>query len=154
MTCAPGDCGHTAGDAVSKKLADWAADSVTVQEDDTGKRTTFQVSAVVGPEVEQDDACAQMLADLQQAFWSDTNVLFFAYGQTGHGRLFAASICIDELLQDEVPDRWQFFHCRSPVLGCVNQSESVPCPYGLQCKCGHHLVQRTPIMRSEAAPAE
>ena len=32
---------------MSKKLAEWAADSVTVQEDDTRQRTTFRVSAVV-----------------------------------------------------------------------------------------------------------
>eukprot|EP00927_Polykrikos_kofoidii_P081232 TRINITY_DN7844_c0_g1_i4.p1 TRINITY_DN7844_c0_g1~~TRINITY_DN7844_c0_g1_i4.p1 ORF type:complete len:1190 (+),score=219.62 TRINITY_DN7844_c0_g1_i4:74-3643(+) len=81
-----GDCGHTEGEAVSKKVAHWDEKSVTVQDDDRGETRTFAVTRIIPPEWDQVQTFGTIAPELLEAFTSDVNVLFFAYGQTGTGK--------------------------------------------------------------------
>eukprot|EP00927_Polykrikos_kofoidii_P012668 TRINITY_DN15488_c0_g1_i1.p1 TRINITY_DN15488_c0_g1~~TRINITY_DN15488_c0_g1_i1.p1 ORF type:complete len:1146 (+),score=209.29 TRINITY_DN15488_c0_g1_i1:69-3506(+) len=100
--------GHVAGEPVSKKLEQWDGNSLTIQDDDRGQKTTFEVSRVLPPEFEQDQVFAEVAPELE-AFKQDTNVLFFAYGQTGSGKTHTMLGEIESLASAEPVPGWGLF---------------------------------------------
>ena len=69
-----GDCGHTDGEAVHKKLESFDETTVTLKEDDLRKTTNFNVTKVIGPDADQEGAFQEIAPELLDAFKSDTNV--------------------------------------------------------------------------------
>ena len=104
-----GKSGHTEGEAVNKKIAKWDATTVSVQDDDLRETTTFDVTGVIPPETEQEEACNTMVPDLLNAFKTDCNVLLFAYGQTGSGKTHTMLGEIKSLSSAEPLPGWGIF---------------------------------------------
>eukprot|EP00929_Paragymnodinium_shiwhaense_P029291 TRINITY_DN16815_c0_g1_i2.p1 TRINITY_DN16815_c0_g1~~TRINITY_DN16815_c0_g1_i2.p1 ORF type:complete len:1107 (+),score=237.16 TRINITY_DN16815_c0_g1_i2:88-3321(+) len=78
--------GHTEGEAVAKKMKRWDDTTITFQDDDIGQQKKYDMTQVVGPELDQEQAFEKMMPELIEDFKADTNVMFYAYGQTGSGK--------------------------------------------------------------------
>jgi hypothetical protein len=70
-----GRSGHVDGEAVSKKLARWDEKSVTVQDDDRREDTTFGVTRVIPPDLQQEATFDTIAPHLLEAFTTDGNVM-------------------------------------------------------------------------------
>eukprot|EP00928_Gymnodinium_smaydae_P004270 TRINITY_DN11473_c0_g1_i1.p1 TRINITY_DN11473_c0_g1~~TRINITY_DN11473_c0_g1_i1.p1 ORF type:complete len:1078 (+),score=154.72 TRINITY_DN11473_c0_g1_i1:45-3278(+) len=101
--------GHTDGEAVNKRLASYDEGSLTVKDDGAGMVDKFEVTKVVPPEAQQQEAFDTMMPDLLESFKSNQNVFFFAYGQTGSGKTHTMLGEIDSLASETPVPGWGIF---------------------------------------------
>lgn len=83
-----GEHGHTKGDAVEKELGDFDENAINIVSHDQGNKVTSYdyMSKVFPVDCAQADVADAILPRLLDDFWSDGNVMIFAYGQTGTGK--------------------------------------------------------------------
>lgn len=104
-----GKDGHDIGQEVEKKLDGWTENSVFVK--DRHQRVEYKFpKQVLPPEASQEETFRVVMHDVVDAWLVNaTNVLLFAYGQTGTGKthtMFGTKEC---LLSDEPHPDWGLF---------------------------------------------
>mmetsp|Transcript_26215 Transcript_26215/g.53171 ORF Transcript_26215/g.53171 Transcript_26215/m.53171 type:complete len:164 (+) Transcript_26215:207-698(+) len=99
--------GHADGDAVEKWLDGWTHDTISLADRHDTTRYTFP-TRVLGPEVSQDDVDRIVLPPLMQSFltFEGTDVMLFAYGQTGTGKTHTMFGPIPKLVSDTFEPDW------------------------------------------------
>ena len=104
-----GKTGHGEGEALGEKtLGSWTDESIVIQ--DKHEKLTFDFpKKVVAPEADQLETFESMLPPLLEAFTTDSNVLFFAYGQTGTGKTHTILGTDESLKMTEMNDGWGIF---------------------------------------------
>jgi len=109
LAAAGSGSGHTDGEAVSKKLASFDEERVTMQDDDLRQKKTYEVTNVIAPDVDQEGTFKATCPELLEAFHTDMNVLFFAYGQTGSGKTHTMLGEVESLSSAEPVAGWGIF---------------------------------------------
>lgn len=95
-----------------RKLDSWTDNSVTF--DVKGAKKGFNyMTKVLGPEVTQDQAHAEVSQSLLEAFLQGYNCTFLAYGQTGTGKthtMFGSPASLKTFSEDgEINQDWGIF---------------------------------------------
>ena len=103
-----GEQGHVDGERVEKELGEFDESSVKiVSHDQRGKVQAYDYPSKVFPTTcTQEDVGKEVLPSLLDDFWSDRNVMVFAYGQTGTGKTTTMFGFPDSLESESEVDGW------------------------------------------------
>ena len=103
-----GEKGHTDGEAVEKQLGEFNEKHVKIKNHDQGgKVIEYDYMSKVFPiGCTQDDVGKEILPGLLNDFWTERNVMIFAYGQTGTGKTTTMFGFPDSLTSETPHEGW------------------------------------------------